>query len=109
MFTTDHTDEHGWEFSVAAHGGGGKRRGAATVRTHRIRNESPVAEGDDLGSILKVEPDRRAGFACPPQEETRSAIAFHLWREICAPHSGCGDKGSPPLEGWPEAGVGCGV
>ncbi|MEI8207172.1 MAG: hypothetical protein WCG03_09875, partial [Kiritimatiellales bacterium] len=44
-------------------------------------NESPVAEGDDLGSIFKVEPDRRAGFACPPQEETRSAIAFHLWRE----------------------------
>ncbi len=51
------------------------------VEQERNRMEFSVAEGDDLGSILKVEPDRRAGFACPPQEETRSAIAFHLWRE----------------------------
>jgi hypothetical protein len=31
-----------------------------------------------INEILKVELDRRVRFACPPQEETRSEIAFHL-------------------------------
>ncbi len=49
------------KFSVAAHGGGEKRRGAATVRSYRRKTEVT-----DLGY---------------KRGRTRSAIAFHLWRE----------------------------
>ena len=42
----------------------------ATLRGRHSPGGCPVCK--------KVERDRRARFACPPQEKTRPAVAFHL-------------------------------